>query len=108
MIMRKLIYQSEIGELVCDNPDCDFRCEIESSKCHEAINAKCPKCGENLLTLEDYNLYLKMIKTVNRINKWFSWLTLFIKEPDKRTRYRVHAHNENVDVKSKHLNRNKS
>lgn len=92
--MRKLIYQSEIGELVCDNPDCDFRCEIESSKYHEAINAKCPKCGENLLTLEDYNLYLKMIKTVNWVNKWFSWLTIFIKEPSKRERYKVHVHNE--------------
>ena len=108
MIMRKLIYQSEIGELVCDNPKCDFRCEIESKDYHKYINAECPKCGENLLTLEDYNLYLKVIKTVNRINRWFSWITLFIKEPDKRTRYRVHAHNENVDVKSKHLNRNKS
>jgi ssDNA-binding Zn-finger/Zn-ribbon topoisomerase 1 len=97
--MRKLIYQSEIGELVCDNPECDFRCEIESKDYHEFINAECPKCGENLLTLKDYNLYLKMIKIVNRINRWFSWITIFIKEPSERERHKVHVHNGSADVK---------
>ena len=44
------------GGIQCDNPSCDWEDEtvtFENSK--EWINRPCPKCGENLLTEEDYH-----------------------------------------------------
>lgn len=41
------------GGIVCDK--CDWKDDtISSDKYHQYINKPCPKCGENLLTLEDY------------------------------------------------------
>lgn len=39
----------------CDNPNCDYSTnEVDNSKLEEWIGRPCPKCGENLLTQEDY------------------------------------------------------
>ena len=49
--------------LKCDNPECDFvdltipRADYESS-----IGKPCPKCGESLLTQEDYDTLLTLEK----------------------------------------------
>lgn len=43
------------GGLQCDNPTCDWKGEhikFEDYKNH--INEECPKCGENILTEDDY------------------------------------------------------
>lgn len=41
--------------LKCDNEACDWKDEtISTDDYSEWINRPCPKCGENLLTLEDY------------------------------------------------------
>jgi len=59
-----------ISGLQCDNKDCDFiDPTIKVEDYEENINKKCPKCGEVLLTQEDYNTVLKMINTVSNINK---------------------------------------
>ena len=55
--------------LICDNPNCDFEdMSIKFSDYKNWINKPCPKCGDNLLTEEDYNEATKLINTVNLIN----------------------------------------
>lgn len=40
----------------CDNPDCDFRDDsVKSDEYEKWLNVPCPKCGQNLLTEEDFN-----------------------------------------------------
>ncbi len=55
--------------LNCDKPGCGYSVEnIEREKACEWINAKCPKCGSNLLTFEDYNNYLLSLEAAAFIN----------------------------------------
>ena len=43
------------GGLVCDNPNCDYKNEnVLFEDYSEWLDKPCPKCGENLLTQEDY------------------------------------------------------
>ena len=52
--MKKNIEIKESG-LVCDNPKCDWKDEtINYDSYKEWIDKPCPKCGENLLTKDDY------------------------------------------------------
>ena len=89
---RKLIERAELVDVVCDKPGCDFKTQIVEEQMHELINARCPKCGENVLTLGDYITYCKIIRRVNFINKWFSWITIFMRKPIKTGVYRAHTH----------------
>jgi len=57
------------------------------------LNVACPECGENLLTEKDYMDSLKMLAFINFMNKWFSWLTLFMKKTKKPEKATVHVHN---------------
>ena len=75
--MKKLINITEKSVVVCDNKDCDYEVPYTPSQLIHFINRPCPKCGQNLLTLEDFNVHEKMIKFVNWVNRWFSWITLF-------------------------------
>ena len=57
--------------LKCDNEKCDWidkTIPIEDWK--NWINAKCPKCSENLLTLDDYNNAMLVIESANLINSF--------------------------------------
>jgi hypothetical protein len=76
--MRKLIEFKQDG-IQCDNLKCDFAEECEHYEIISYINKPCPKCGENLLTREDFYRYLKVLKFIQWINKWFSWLLLLEK-----------------------------
>lgn len=95
--LRKLIEVSQENEVICDNPECDFVIPNVSKDpdkdSRQYINIPCPKCGENLLTEEDYLQWLALHKYVRFINKWFSWLTVFIKEPKERQTIETHVHN---------------
>lgn len=43
------------GGLVCDNENCDFEdMSIKQSDYKDWVDKPCPKCGENLLTEEDF------------------------------------------------------
>lgn len=56
--------------LVCDNPNCDWEDKtIAFSECHNWINEPCPKCGDNLLTQEDYNNAKTVHLAVDFMNK---------------------------------------
>lgn len=49
----------------CDNSGCDFVVSFEAFEEYEQfINKPCPKCGENLLTQEDYD----MVHTLHKLS----------------------------------------
>ncbi len=101
--MRKLIEKEQESSIVCDNPKCDFTIpysDEEEKRVYTYINMPCPKCGQNLLTQEDYIQHEKIIRIVKWINKWFSWLTIFhSKGVDKETKISVHVH-DGVKIKN--------
>lgn len=61
----------KIGGLKCDNPDCTYKdMSIDVKDYKNWVNAKCPKCGEILLTKMDYlntKFLLGMVELANKI-----------------------------------------
>ena len=78
--MRKLI---ELGKqqyiVVCDNKTCDYKVENPTKDPRHSsaqyVNKPCPKCGENLLTQQDLDAFLRLLRVVDFVNKWFGWLS---------------------------------
>lgn len=96
--MRKLIEKQHDSLIVCDNPKCDYEIIYTDAIAKSLvyfIDMPCPNCGENLLTKQDYIQYQNMIRVVNFINKWFSWITIFYSKKilSKATSVSVHVHN---------------
>lgn len=57
--------------LKCDNPVCDWKDEtIKVADWKDWINAKCPKCNQNVLTLEDYNNAMIVMATADLLNEF--------------------------------------
>jgi len=57
------------GGLQCDNPSCDWVDKsITFDQMFEWINSPCPKCGENVLTEQDYKNVVDMNNIVNYVN----------------------------------------
>ena len=95
--MRKLIEKQQGSLVTCDNPKCDYTVPYTDATEKYLvlyIDKPCPKCGENLLTMEDYLQHQNLMKYVNFINRWFSWITLFYskKRLNKSNSVRVHIH----------------
>lgn len=91
--MKKLIIIEERDLVVCDNPTCDFKIPSTSDiNIVDCINKPCPECGENLLTEKDYLQYVNVMKVVDWLNKWFSWLTIFERK-NQRKKATLHVHN---------------
>lgn len=86
-IMKNLIDIKQENLIECDNKQCDYVVKNESKDPNERIdkfiNTPCPKCGQNLLTEEDYMTWVKLMNKINWINKWFSWLTIFTSKKNK-------------------------
>lgn len=95
--MRKLIEMHQEHLVVCDNKNCDFKVPNEivdtNVSIKQYLNVACPNCGENLLTEEDYLNSLKLLNAINWMNKWFSWITIFIPKSKKVTKATAHIHN---------------
>lgn len=93
--MRKLIEVSREMLIVCDNPKCGYNIPYNKDSdtdLKKYINTPCPECGQNLLTEEDYLRDKKVMQTINFINKWFSWMTIFIRKP-KVVTGSIYVHN---------------
>lgn len=56
------------GQIVCDNPSCDFAQEVSNEETGQWVNVKCPKCDAVLLTPEDYNAILALRAKVAELN----------------------------------------
>lgn len=78
--MKEQITPQETG-IQCDNPSCDYiDPSFPSSEYKNAIGNPCPKCGEDLMTQEDYENYLYfeiMLKISNMLTE--EEMLLFIK-----------------------------
>lgn len=65
-----------ISGLKCDC--CDYRDDlVQFSEFKDSIGRPCPKCGESLLTKEDYEKSLRLYKIVNvynRLTNIFKWV----------------------------------
>jgi ssDNA-binding Zn-finger/Zn-ribbon topoisomerase 1 len=101
--MRKLIERAQQSAIVCDNPICDYTLpytEENEKNLGSYVNVTCPKCGDVLLTEEDYEMHLKIVKYVNFLNKYFSWVTLFYSKKSKDHVYCVHVH-DGINIQKK-------
>lgn len=56
------------GGIMCDNPKCDFT-DPTVTDFPSYINKPCPKCGENLLTEEDFKVHENMMAMIKLINE---------------------------------------
>ncbi len=66
--MKNLITKKQ-GGLKCDSLTCDWQdLDIKIDNYAQWLNAPCPKCGQNLLTTEDYNNVLILLATVDYMN----------------------------------------
>lgn len=103
--MRKLIEMNQEYLIQCDNPRCDYKVKNETGNPNEDIkgylNKPCPKCGENLLTEQDYIQSLQLMKVINWLNKWFSWLTIFSSKKSQQ-KVMVHVH-KGVNIENKQV-----
>lgn len=77
--------------LKCDH--CTYKdMTVESKDYKNNINKLCPKCGNSLLTQEDYDYFCKVEKWVNRLNmlRWLNpfhyWRLVF---GDKRPMFKI-------------------
>tara|TARA_R110000796_G_scaffold1673_3_gene6938 strand:+ start:162 stop:569 length:408 start_codon:yes stop_codon:yes gene_type:complete len=65
---KKNIEFKENG-LVCDNTECDWENpNIPDGELEQWIDVECPKCGDNILTKQDYLNYKLMMVIVDEIN----------------------------------------
>lgn len=57
------------GGLSCDNPSCDWEdASISTDDYKNWVNKGCPKCGQSVLSEEDYNKTMQLISAINLIN----------------------------------------
>ena len=55
--------------LQCDNTECDWTSgAIKEEDMVNWIDKPCPKCGQNVLTQNDFNLHDKLMKSIDFIN----------------------------------------
>jgi hypothetical protein len=101
--MRKLIEINQEHVIECDNPDCDFNVANPSGDPNtdltEYLNKECPKCGDNLLTEEDLREYKKVLRLINRMNWWLSWVTIFMPKKKKRDEGSIKVH-DGIEIKT--------
>lgn len=72
--MPKII-KSEVKGIKCDTPGCGWRLDTVLSSSYPAwIDAECPACQGNLLTLADYKAFKTFEKVVGVVNSLFGWM----------------------------------
>lgn len=97
------------GGIVCDNPKCDYTDETVTVEMYQDyLNKPCPKCGDNLLTEEDFELAMRIRSLGNFLNSLsaeqieeFNKAQGYEVKPelkDKKMQVTFHAHKE-ISVK---------
>lgn len=60
----------DISGIQCDNEECDFIDKsVKMEEYDEWLNKPCPKCGDNLLTEEDYNTVKDLTSLVSMFSE---------------------------------------
>lgn len=105
----KIIQVHQESLIVCDNPVCDYKIENLSGNpeidCSMYIDVNCPLCGDNLLTEKDHLDSLKVLAIINTINRYFGWLSLFLKLKTIVNNATIHVHN-GVKIENNKTNEN--
>lgn len=103
--MRKLIEMRQEDLIVCDNPNCSYKVKNETKdpnvSVHDWLDVPCPNCGQPLLTLDDYLRALHILRIINWVNRWFSWMTIFIPKNKKFTHVMIKTHKKIIIEKQK-------
>lgn len=91
--------------LVCDSETCEYSYDvkIDIKDLHNYVDAPCPKCGENLLTEEDYVHHKYLHKMIRLVNILF-WPYMFLrggKKEDEISYMRYHHHDGNTTLERK-------
>lgn len=101
--MKKLINKTMENIIVCDK--CHYSIpytEDAEKNIHQFIDQECPDCGANLLRMEDYIKFKRLVKMINIINRWFSWLTIFkTKESGKDSTFMEVKVYDGINIKIK-------
>jgi len=53
--------------IICDNPVCDHREDVEVRDMPSFVGRPCPKCGENLLTDADFDHHLLLLAAIGAV-----------------------------------------
>ena len=93
--MKKNIEYSVRG-IKCDNPECDYVDENVSYLDYPSwVNKPCPKCGENLLTEEDYLKVKSMVDLMDTLNL----MDLPFDPDEPMAEAKIDVHNETFEIK---------
>lgn len=93
--MEQAIEITDQGGLQCDNPKCDYKEDTPHEEYPNCINKPCPKCGENLLTQEDYDAWVAILGAISLYNS----IALPPSPEDVPILAEVHYHNKNLNIK---------
>lgn len=92
---RQLIEINQQYLIECDH--CDYKIKNETGNPFTDIGAyigePCPECGENLLTQLDYEQSERVMNVIAWLNKWFSWLMIFVPKKTKSENIGLKFHN---------------
>ena len=72
-------------EIDCDKEGCGYTEKTKYELLKEFINKRCPKCGSNLLTLDDYLDMVQVVDFVDNLNTLLSPLIKDEPETDEGT-----------------------
>lgn len=63
--------EASVHGLICDNSECDWSdSSVKLQDYPNWLNKPCPKCGQNVLTEEDYGNTLAILELSHAINKF--------------------------------------
>lgn len=68
---------SNIGKLVCDNPECLYELPKALPWNENLIGHRCPMCNSDMLTRQDYKIarmYIGCVGFINKICKYVPWI----------------------------------
>lgn len=90
-------------DIKCDNPKCDW---VEKNVEDYSIwlNKPCPKCGENVLTEQDYNAAKKIHELKDFLNNLTEEDMIALQNEEKeeeRSIIHVSVHNNTITIKEK-------
>ena len=84
--------ETEKAYLKCDKEKCDYQ-ETVSEILKKHVGKPCPKCGNNLLTKEDYEAYVNISKLVDICTE-----IVGDKLGEEKVLTSISYHNGNVDI----------
>ena len=83
--------------LKCDAPNCDHHEDVPEITA-EMVGKECPKCGANLLTETDWNMYSTVMKPAMDMMEALGISRPFVEGDPEHLKLRVHGHNGNLTM----------